>query len=172
MKNLATISLFIFGVAMAAILTAGLVFYQNNKINNSGLNISGSNNSIGQLPGQTGNAKLILTAIEVAKHNSISDCWMIINNKVYNVTSYLFAHPGGAGVMVPYCGQEATRAFQTKDKNSSHSSYADSLLADYYLGDLNQAVSQQQIQKNTNSTNQIPPPARGGDEDGRDEEDD
>lgn len=153
MKNLATISLFIFGVAMAAILTAGLVFYQNNKINNSGLNISGLNNSIGQLPSQAVGSKIILTAVEAAKHNSISDCWLIINNKVYNVTNYLFAHPGGAGSMTPYCGQEATRAFQTKDKNTSHSSYSDSLLANYYLGDLNQAVSQQQIQKNINSTN-------------------
>ncbi|MDO8593212.1 MAG: cytochrome b5-like heme/steroid binding domain-containing protein [bacterium] len=77
-----------------------------------------------------------LSAAGVAKHSLAGDCWLIVSGKVYDVTSYLSAHPGGAGTIVPYCGQEATQAFRTKDVGRPHSSYAESLLGDYYAGDL------------------------------------
>jgi len=56
------------------------------------------------------------------------------------VTGYLTIHPGGAGTITPYCGQEATQAFATKDIGRPHSSRAASMLNDYYVGDLNQTV--------------------------------
>lgn len=76
------------------------------------------------------------TSSEVAKHNTRNDCWMIIINKVYNVTDYLSFHPGGVGAMLPYCGAEATRAFDTKDQGQPHSNQANSLLNNYFVGDL------------------------------------
>lgn len=158
MKKLVTISLFIFWAITAAILTAGLVFYQNNKNNTPALNNFGSKNFLGY-PAVGASATLNLA--EVAKHSSISDCWMIINSKVYNVSSFLSIHPGGAGSMTPYCGQEASRAFATKDKNSSHSSYADSLLVNYLVGNLNQVITQEQIQQTTRKINSTAPSSQG-----------
>ena len=159
MKKLVTISLFIFWTIAVAILTAGLVFYQNHQNNNclpSG-QLSNSNGTAG-----TGtNAPIVLDAKTVAKHNQISDCWLIISNKIYNVTNYLGAHPGGVGTIAPYCGQEATQAFATKDIGRSHSSYAQQLLGNYYIGDLNQSVNQQQAQTNVNNTNTITPSPGG-----------
>lgn len=73
-----------------------------------------------------------LTMQEIAKHNIPSDCWLIINSKVYDVTKYLFSHPGGEQIIVRYCSSDATVAFQR------HSSFAYSLLNNYYLGDLTQ----------------------------------
>lgn len=32
---------------------------------------------------------------ELAEHNKDTDCWVSVNNSVYNVTSYLDDHPGG-----------------------------------------------------------------------------
>ncbi|OGF28161.1 hypothetical protein A2303_01980 [Candidatus Falkowbacteria bacterium RIFOXYB2_FULL_47_14] len=89
----------------------------------------------------------ILAAVEVAKHNSISDCWMIINGKIYDLTAFFSQHPGGAEAISRHCGTDGTEAYGTKDKNETdgHSSYAKSLLADYYLGDLNGALPEEKI---------------------------
>lgn len=78
------------------------------------------------------------TASEVAKHGSSSDCWLIINKNVYNVSRFLSDHPGGAGTILPYCGKEATRAFDTQDRGSrgSHSNQAAQMLQDYLVGTL------------------------------------
>jgi len=156
MKKIVTISLFIFWAVVTAVLTAGLVFYQNQASQRLAINSPINNEQT------NGQSQLILNLTEITKHNSINDCWLLINNKVYNVTSYLTSHPGGVGTISPYCGQEATRAFQTKDRGQSHSSGANSLLANYYIGDLNQTIGQQQIQQNVQQTNSVPPSNLGG----------
>ena len=74
------------------------------------------------------------SSTEVAKHNKPSDCWLIINNNIYDLSSYLNIHPGGAQTISPYCGQDGTIAFATKDRNQSHSNYANQLLQSYLIG--------------------------------------
>lgn len=76
------------------------------------------------------------TLAEIARHASPSDCWLLISGAVYDVTSYLGRHPGGAGLVTPWCGKESTEAFATEDGRGEHSSRAYSLLAGYYIGDL------------------------------------
>jgi len=156
MKKLITISLFIFWAVVVSILTAGLVFYQNNKNTNNQLAgsnfLAGAPISVNGLPVNLSNTSESQVAVnqnqasslsleEIAKHNNTSDCWLLINNNIYNVTSFLSAHPGGAGTIIPYCGKEATQAFKTKDVGQPHSSSAASMLADYYIGTLNQKVN-------------------------------
>ncbi len=36
----------------------------------------------------------IVTKEEVKKHNSAADCWIIINDRVYDVTQFVPRHPG------------------------------------------------------------------------------
>ncbi|EDQ90140.1 uncharacterized protein MONBRDRAFT_18701 [Monosiga brevicollis MX1] len=51
------------------------------------------------------------TMEEVAKHNTKGDCWVVVHDKVYDLTTFLEDHPGGAASIVAYAGKEATKAF-------------------------------------------------------------
>ncbi|GAP89592.2 putative cytochrome b2 [Rosellinia necatrix] len=53
----------------------------------------------------------IIDGAEVARHNTKADCWVVINGKVWDVSEFLDAHPGGAGVIATYSGQDATEAY-------------------------------------------------------------
>jgi len=101
------------------------------------INNNNSNNS-------SNSQSTILTLSEIAKHNTSKDCWLIIGNKVYNVTSYLLAHPSGPSTILPYCGKDATQAFVTKDIGRNHSSSAYNLLNDFYIGNINGVVNSNQ----------------------------
>lgn len=85
-------------------------------------------------------ANLVLNAAEVARHNSLSNCWLIISNVVYDVTRYITQHPGGASAITNMCGRESTSAFQTRGGSGSHSANANNLLANYRIGNFNSSV--------------------------------
>lgn len=150
MKKLVAISLFIFWAVVTAVLTTGLVFYQKQQsTSNLGSNLITQDKNQPTDLNKNISGNLILISEEVAKHNSITDCWLIIQNKVYDVSSYVNFHPGLAETIIPYCGKEASKAFETKNKNKPHSQEAWNLLNDYYLGDLNQKTTKQNLQKNS-----------------------
>lgn len=48
---------------------------------------------------------------EVQLHNQPHDGWMILRNKVYNITPYLAYHPGGQEILEKYLGRDATILF-------------------------------------------------------------
>jgi len=53
---------------------------------------------------------------DVATHNKSNDCWQIVDAKVYDVTSFVPAHPGGPAILKG-CGIDATEMF---DKVKKH----------------------------------------------------
>lgn len=57
-----------------------------------------------------------ISSEELAKHNSMTDCWAAYNGKVYDLTGWLPKHPGSAGAILPYCGtsSEFQNAFEKK----------------------------------------------------------
>lgn len=103
----------------------------------------------------------ILSTTLISQHASTADCWIIIDNKVYNVTQYLNLHPGGASRIIPFCGQDATTAFQTQGGRGQHSSTAAQELSLFYIGDVNKNVT---AQPNNAAIQQLPV-GRGDDDD-------
>lgn len=75
-----------------------------------------------------------ITMAVLASHSSSGDCWMAVAGKVYNLTSYLTKHPGGASAITSYCGKDGTVAFATKGGSGLHSAIAANLLAKYLIG--------------------------------------
>merc|ERR1719158_548710 len=52
-----------------------------------------------------------ITVDEVAKHNSKSSCWVIVDGKVLDVTEFLKDHPGGELAIITFAGKDATEEF-------------------------------------------------------------
>ncbi|KAJ9309315.1 hypothetical protein DTO027B5_2724 [Paecilomyces variotii] len=73
-----------------------------------------------------------LTTAEVASHNTKKDLYMIIHDKVYDVTSFVDEHPGGEEVLLDVGGQDGTEAFE----DVGHSDEAREILAGLEVGTL------------------------------------
>uniref|UniRef100_A0A7S3UZS2 Cytochrome b5 heme-binding domain-containing protein n=2 Tax=Aplanochytrium stocchinoi TaxID=215587 RepID=A0A7S3UZS2_9STRA len=60
------------------------------------------------------------TMSEVAKHSTKDDAWIVIDGKVYDITSLLEHHPGGHEILLQFVGQDVTQHFY----HLKHSKYA------------------------------------------------
>ena len=52
-----------------------------------------------------------ITMDEVRMHNRTGDAWIVFNQQVYDISSYLTFHPGGAALLLRYAGLNVTTAF-------------------------------------------------------------
>lgn len=62
------------------------------------------------IPANQSASTTFYTLADISAHNSKSDCWMVIDNDVLNVTSFIDKHPGGS-VILDGCGKDATSYF-------------------------------------------------------------
>lgn len=80
--------------------------------------------------GQTNMKIATFSLEEVAKHNTADDLWMIIHNKVYDITSIIDQHPGGAEVLFDFAGADGTASFD----DVGHSQDSVEMLRPLFLG--------------------------------------
>lgn len=64
------------------------------------------------------------SAEEVARHNSETDCWVIVKNVVLDLTNFLDNHPGGKESIVKFAGQDATTSFDMLHEDNVIPRYA------------------------------------------------
>jgi len=121
----------IFGLLLVFVIGGGLFFILNDKKEENKKEVMIKKEDKKLAP-----EKSSFSVNEVVKHNSKDDCWLIIERKVYDVTSFVEKHPGGK-IMLNYCGKEATEAFNTKGgRGFPHKPVARDILSDFYIGDL------------------------------------
>ncbi|GMH18043.1 hypothetical protein Nepgr_019884 [Nepenthes gracilis] len=70
---------------------------------------------------------------EISLHNKRTDCWIIIKDKVYDVTPYVEEHPGGDAILV-HAGDDSTEGFF----GPQHGTRVFDLIDDFYIGELEQ----------------------------------
>jgi cytochrome b involved in lipid metabolism len=51
-----------------------------------------------------GSKTKVITLDQLSQHTTDQDCWLAINAKVYDVTSFLKDHPGGDEVLLTAAG--------------------------------------------------------------------
>ncbi|EAL67978.2 cytochrome b5 C [Dictyostelium discoideum AX4] len=71
------------------------------------------------------------TIEQIKKHNKKDDFWAIFRNKVYDLTDFWKKHPGG-DIILEGAGKDMTYLFD----DIGHSLDAESLLKQYYIGEL------------------------------------
>jgi len=76
------------------------------------------------------------TAAQIAKHNTQKSCWVVVDGKVYDATSYMNAYPDGKDLILPYCGKDGTAAFNSKGFGAGTSDNAKKELASLFVGEL------------------------------------
>lgn len=48
----------------------------------------------------------VISRAEAATHNTDKSIWIVINNKVYDVTEFADQHPGGGNVLRSFAGNK------------------------------------------------------------------
>jgi cytochrome-b5 reductase len=69
---------------------------------------------------------------EVSQHNQPNDAWVLIDGVAYDVTRFLYEHPGGARTLLPWLGRDASNAFA----RVGHSRAAEILMANFRVARL------------------------------------
>jgi len=73
------------------------------------------------------------TLEQVKANNTAQKCWSAINGQVYDLTTWISSHPGGAGAITSMCGTDGTSAYINQHKGQSQPA---SRLSGYLLGPL------------------------------------
>ncbi|KAG5512087.1 hypothetical protein JKF63_07551 [Porcisia hertigi] len=85
---------------------------------------------VGELP--ENESRCFISMKKVAEHISANSAWMVIHNKVYDLTKFLDLHPGGRDILLYSAGGDATQAFMDK----GHSDSAHRMMEKYFIGDI------------------------------------
>jgi cytochrome b involved in lipid metabolism len=104
---------------------------------------TGLNTLSGQFPTENenkigiANTEATYTLADIAIHNTQADCWTLVFEKVYNITTYIRNHPGGASSISKICGKDGTAIFDNKHGGSSSQAL---ILSTYKIGVLAKPV--------------------------------
>lgn len=105
--------------------------------------------SVGETCEPTEDGVKYYTLEDIRVHNMSNDTWLIIHDKVYDITTFLEEHPGGEEVLLEQAGADATESFE----DVGHSTDAREMLEQYYIGELHMDDRQKKTEKEVHDTN-------------------
>ena len=73
------------------------------------------------------------TMAQVSANKSAAKCWSVISGNVYDLTTWINAHPGGEGSIISLCGSDGTQDFLAMHRGQSK---PESRLKAFLLGPL------------------------------------
>jgi fatty acid desaturase/predicted heme/steroid binding protein len=81
------------------------------------------------------------TLKEVAEHKGIGDSWIVIHGKVYDISKWVFKHPGGKRLISSWAGEDATCSFMAFHPNRA---FVEKYLIPLYIGDVKSTTDQEE----------------------------
>ncbi|MEN9649752.1 MAG: hypothetical protein RL094_719 [Candidatus Parcubacteria bacterium] len=90
-------------VGVLVVLGLGYMYYSSTSYD---YRYSGSG-----LASSTAATSTLYTLTDVAAHASATNCWTVVDGKVYDVTSFIPQHPGGAAKAAKMCGKDGSSLF-------------------------------------------------------------
>eukprot|EP00270_Netrium_digitus_P021611 TRINITY_DN9341_c0_g1_i1.p1 TRINITY_DN9341_c0_g1~~TRINITY_DN9341_c0_g1_i1.p1 ORF type:complete len:452 (+),score=75.93 TRINITY_DN9341_c0_g1_i1:83-1438(+) len=73
----------------------------------------------------------LISMDDLAKHQTMDDCWIIISGKAYDLTRWLGKHPGGALPILSLAGKDATDVFF-----NNHPPQVEKMLPAFFVGNV------------------------------------
>ncbi len=87
-------------------------------------------------PANAGDAADPISLTTLAEHATATSCWIAVDGVVYDITGYLPMHPTAPGLLLAWCGKEASKGWHTKGYGAEHSAAAMTELKRYRVGEL------------------------------------
>ena len=116
-------------IIIIVLIVLGVLFFNKSVSRNSYKDLDN-----GQVASNIKNeASTTITLSDISSHNSKDSCWSTIEGKVYDLTSFISKHPGGADAILAICGKDGSELF---DGQHGMDPRAKGLLPNFYLGDL------------------------------------
>ncbi|ORY25276.1 cytochrome b5-like heme/steroid binding domain-containing protein [Naematelia encephala] len=100
------------------------------------------------VPESSTSEKPLYTLDTLKEHGSRESMWMLLHDKVYDVTAFMDEHPGGDEVLLEEAGRDATEAFE----DVGHSDEARAMLPKMLLGEFSGPKKVSKVKKSTDST--------------------
>lgn len=127
-------------LGIVGLLIVGVVIVMNISLKKESIIPSNNTNNTSNVPSASVTENKIIaqtiTMSDVAKHNTPENCWIVVEDKVYDLTSFIAQgqHPP---VITDSCGKDGTITFNTRGgRNSPHPEQANQILSTLYKGQL------------------------------------
>jgi cytochrome b involved in lipid metabolism len=78
----------------------------------------------------------LISKAELAIHNKATDCYIVIQNKVYDLTKYLPNHPGGSKQLEKECGKDIDMLGAMHPGGNFSSDKIQKMVESYLVGEL------------------------------------